>query len=705
MERELFRSKVARRIFLLFVLCALVPIASLAVLSYGLVTKQLDQQSRDRLHHASKSVGMSIVERLHTLDSRLERMAFWYERAGVYDLPRQEGGQEEHEDFFLGAAVISASGDVTPIYKTMEHPWPVPAVYDRDRLSSGGSQLVAVHPPRRAPRIFMVRAVDPDHVARGTLLSEVNALYLWNPETLPPLTELVIVDDQHRLLFSTLPDGSPVTEILRQNFPPRFEWRHGGVDYVAKAWPIPLKYSFGISSWTVVLSESKANVLAPMMQFRTIFPLVILVSLWFVLLLSMVQIRRNMVPLEKLREGTKRIADQQFDSRVEVSSGDEFQELARSFNAMAGQLGLQFKLLSAMAELDRAILSTLSTREIVDTVLARLPDILPCDRVSVTVMDSSTEGGARILVGGRGSERREEACAVGPEEVVRLRAHRDGWEIERDRFPSFLEPLAGNNIDTALLLPIFMKNEPAAVIALGHGRPKVYSEEELARARQMTARVAVALSNARLLEDLDRHNWETLITLARVIDASSPWTLGHSERAANMAVKIGHEMGLGRDDIDNLHRGALLHDIGKLAIDRSILDKEGKLTDEERHIMRQHPAKGARILGAHRSYARAIPVVGQHHEWWNGGGYPDGLAGEEIDLLARIYAIADVYDALHSDRPYRPGLSRIKVIDFIRQGSGTQFDPAVVEAFLSVMAREKDEPRQKSLYGSPLLTT
>jgi HD-GYP domain-containing protein (c-di-GMP phosphodiesterase class II) len=165
-------------------------------------------------------------------------------------------------------------------------------------------------------------------------------------------------------------------------------------------------------------------------------------------------------------------------------------------------------------------------------------------------------------------------------------------------------------------------------------------------------------------------------------------------------------MALEKEPLDNLHRGALLHDIGKIAIPPAILDKEGKLTEEELQVMRDHPRIGARILepigGA---YVKAIPVVSQHHEWWDGSGYPNGIAGDEIELLARIYAVADVYDALISDRPYRPGLSRQEVIDFIQEKSGTQFAPSVVDAFLEVMIQERGEPRKSTSNASPLLST
>jgi putative nucleotidyltransferase with HDIG domain len=357
-----------------------------------------------------------------------------------------------------------------------------------------------------------------------------------------------------------------------------------------------------------------------------------------------------------------------------------------------------------MSEIDRAILSTLKTKDVVDTVVARLPDVVPCDEVSVTVMDTYIPGKARTYVGNTSSESEDE-YEIQPVELEQLRHNPSGSVLERANFPNYLEPLAKRGTVSALVIPTYSKDSLSAIIALGNLQHRDYSEEDLAQARQMAARAAVGLSNAQLIEDLDQHNWETLVTLARAIDASSPWTLGHSERGADLAVSIGRQMGLSEDQLVHLHRGALLHDIGKLAIDRSVLDKQGVLTEEERRIMREHPRKGARILSAHRSYAKAIPVVEQHHECWDGSGYPDGLAGEDIDILGRIYAVADVFDALITDRPYRAGLSRAKVVDYITGRSGIQFDPAVVQALLRVLEREKEDPNKKSLRGSPLLTT
>jgi len=138
-----------------------------------------------------------------------------------------------------------------------------------------------------------------------------------------------------------------------------------------------------------------------------------------------------------------------------------------------------------------------------------------------------------------------------------------------------------------------------------------------------------------------------------------------------------------------LHRAALLHDIGKVGIPLSILDKPGALDDEEYAMIKKHPSIGARILEPIGSYKDIVPMVLQHHERFDGKGYPSGLSGNEIDIGARILSVADVYDALKSDRPYRKGWALERVVDLITEEAGRQFDPVVVEAFLAIMGQEK----------------
>jgi putative two-component system response regulator len=188
------------------------------------------------------------------------------------------------------------------------------------------------------------------------------------------------------------------------------------------------------------------------------------------------------------------------------------------------------------------------------------------------------------------------------------------------------------------------------------------------------------------IEALEQLDLGTLTALARAIDAKSAWTAGHSERVTNLALKIGHAMGLPAKSLEIMHRGGLLHDIGKIGTPPNVLDKPGKLEPEETQIMQDHVKIGVRILEPIPCFREALPMVAQHHEWFDGSGYPAGLAGENISLHARILAVADCYDAIVSDRPYRKGLPTREALEILRQRSGTQFDPLVIEVFMRLSA-------------------
>jgi len=158
-----------------------------------------------------------------------------------------------------------------------------------------------------------------------------------------------------------------------------------------------------------------------------------------------------------------------------------------------------------------------------------------------------------------------------------------------------------------------------------------------------------------------------------------------SERVTTIALKIGKILGLSPEDLDILHRGGLLHDIGKIGVAYDILDKPGELSLEEKKDIQKHVILGARILEPIPAYSEILPIVKQHHENFDGTGYTEGLAGNDICLYARILALADRFEAVTSDRPYRKAWSQNKAIEFIVKQSGKEFDPEIVKAFLEVV--------------------
>lgn len=174
----------------------------------------------------------------------------------------------------------------------------------------------------------------------------------------------------------------------------------------------------------------------------------------------------------------------------------------------------------------------------------------------------------------------------------------------------------------------------------------------------------------------------TLIDLARAIEARDPYSSGHAARVTGLAEVVAARLGWDDDQIEVLRIGAALHDIGKLALSDSILRKPGPLSKPELDEIRAHPEEGARMLGLIGTLREAVPCVLHHHERWDGNGYPTGRAGEEIPAEARVLAVADAFDAMTSNRPYRPALSPVAAVAELERCAGAQFDPEVVEVFV-----------------------
>jgi putative nucleotidyltransferase with HDIG domain/PAS domain S-box-containing protein len=189
-------------------------------------------------------------------------------------------------------------------------------------------------------------------------------------------------------------------------------------------------------------------------------------------------------------------------------------------------------------------------------------------------------------------------------------------------------------------------------------------------------------------EDLENLLIGTITTLVSVIDAKSPWTKGHSERVTSYAKKIAHDLKLDNEWIETLTLGGLLHDIGKIGTYDTVLDKAGPLTPEEYELVKKHPQKGADILAPIKQLKNVVPIIKHHHERYNGEGYPDGLKGEAIPIGARILSVADSFDAMVSDRPYRKSSSREYAFLRLKELSGVFFDPKIVEIFLKAAEQE-----------------
>ena len=200
-------------------------------------------------------------------------------------------------------------------------------------------------------------------------------------------------------------------------------------------------------------------------------------------------------------------------------------------------------------------------------------------------------------------------------------------------------------------------------------------------------KMTVKLSDAR--NELFNYFYRVAQTLVRVLEAKDQYTKGHSDRVADYSEKLAIEMGLPKNRIALLKEAALLHDIGKMGVETTILRKDSSLTAEEGDIIHKHPAIGEDILKPVSLDKDILAVIRGHHERYDGKGYPDRLKGDDINIMAAIVSVADSYDAMTSHRPYMKNMTKPEAVEQLKQNSGTQFNPKVVDAFIKVLEREK----------------
>ncbi len=237
-----------------------------------------------------------------------------------------------------------------------------------------------------------------------------------------------------------------------------------------------------------------------------------------------------------------------------------------------------------------------------------------------------------------------------------------------------------------LVCPVMMKQRLTAILAVGE---KVSGQDfqttDLEMVKALSESAGIAIENARLFKDLQDTYLATVRVLVSTIEAKDPYTHGHTERVAQYSVGIAREMDFSQDEIQTIQLGAFLHDIGKLHTSDSILHKPGALTDEEWRLVKAHPVRGAQMLQGVKFLEKASDLVRHHHERVDGKGYPDGLRGDEITIGAKIVNVADAFDAMTTERPYRKGLTMDQAIAQMEEKAGTQFAKEVVDVLVPAL--------------------
>lgn len=677
-------TRVGRRLFGVFMASALLPVLLFSGNAYREVSAELETQAEERLHQMTKAMAMGVAERLQLVANLVRTRSTLYLISG--DSPIRAVLLKDLPPGVLTMKVLSGeelpSADFSQLTKAeRDH-------LSRDRpvlkLSTNQEFWIGVRLNDLEHERVMWARLDPDFtwgVQDGRLPVPTSVDFCaFGPEQEPLTCSTSMV----RSDLPTLGDEALSTAAQL------FRWHDEKEAQMAAVWPLFLGFEFAAGSWSIVVSEPWSHVMAPIGRFRSSFAMIVLLAVAVISGLSARFIQAQMTPLARLRAGTAIVARGEFDHRVEVSGNDEFGDLSRSFNQMATDLGRQVRTLEAGHAIDRAVLSSLRRGKIVDTVLRQAPGLVQGDSIGVALaMDPRDAQAWTVSALNSRGELVEARIKVTDEERDTLERAQDVVLIDLEAEPEgrsylSLDPLRKNRV-AAQVYPVTHGGCLQGVVILAFtGRPTL-NPPERQRIRQLADRIAVAVSNARLVEDLDQMHQGTLTTLARAIDAKSPWTAGHSERVTELAVALGRKLGLTTEALARLHRGGLLHDVGKIGVSADILDKPSALTEVEREVMESHTVIGARILGPISAYGDIIQIVRHHHERWDGMGYPDQLGGEAIPFDARIVALADVYDALTSARPYRAGWEHDAALAAIRRGGGSAFDPTMTMEFLSLM--------------------
>ena len=244
-------------------------------------------------------------------------------------------------------------------------------------------------------------------------------------------------------------------------------------------------------------------------------------------------------------------------------------------------------------------------------------------------------------------------------------------------------------INNSLIVPLKPRDSLLGVIQLcNKQRNASFSYEDMDLLKILGSQIAFVIQNAELFSNLEKAYLDTLSALTNAIDAKDKYTRGHSDRVTELSVKLAKEVGVDKSEIEKIRLGSLLHDIGKIGIPEIILNKPGRLNSQEYEIIKSHPTLGVSILGNVEFLQKVVPIIKHHHERFDGNGYPDKLKGEEIPLLARIVSIADTFDAMTTNRPYRKALTTEESLKEIERCKESQFDPKLADLFIKMARRE-----------------
>jgi diguanylate cyclase (GGDEF)-like protein len=462
------------------------------------------------------------------------------------------------------------------------------------------------------------------------------------------------------------------------------------------------------TGWKLVLEQNMTEALGPVIALRSIWGFVTAVVLLVAFLVASWLARSLTSPLNELIVAARKVEQGELDTRVSLERDDEFGELGNAFNRMieavhghAEKIEQHSEELQSLVNLSDTFLASVDVRETLETAIREMMRATHSDL-----------GGAFLMLE-NGTEFKTVAQVNLPDELLNVQYPVDAHSspgyalLQRKTISSedlsketrFGVPpaLGKQGIVANMSTPMLINGRSVGAVTVGSKRLREFSQEEISMAQTIANHTAVALERIKLVSDLSESYDRTLSALAVALDTRDRETEGHSKRVVAYTLALAEKMGMPMNEMQEIGRGALLHDIGKIGVPDSILHKSDQLNEGDWAIVRKHPEWGKQILEGIRFLDGPAKMVLAHHERWDGSGYPLGLKGEEIPLGARIFSVVDAFDAITSYRPYRNPGSYEKARAEIRKASGEQFDPKVVDAFLTFSKEDWMQLREQAM--------
>lgn len=488
----------------------------------------------------------------------------------------------------------------------------------------------------------------------------------------------------------------------------------------------------------------------------------ILLVLTVATILSLMFSRLILKPLRNVLSAMKEFEAGNWEAKAHVAGNDELGVISQAFNKMTGEVrGLHEKSLRKEKELSKVKLDLEHKRKLEELNAQLQFKVKEVETANKTVVTLSKEVKSKNVELEKMVERLRRINDVGKmlssiietDELIKLiikttaellSAGRGAIYLKRNEKPSLtlkyhhgigvedfgdvsldLNPIYSELMDngspvimnekdavkknnyginnSAIGVPLKMKGQVIGAMLLEDKLDGAFfTEDELELLTTLANQAMVSIENAWLYEKVKNNYFATIQSLVNALEANDRYTKGHSERVRYLSVELSKYIGLDYREIEVLEHAAILHDIGKIGIDSMVLHKEGKLTANEYNLVKVHPLIADEILGPIDTLAGVRTTIIQHHERYDGRGYPYGIPGDEISLKARILAVSDSFDAMLTDRPYRRSLTLFRVKEELNQGAGSQFDPYVVNAFLDMLESREDELLMTSGYNLSL---